>query len=271
MEFPFIKMHGLGNDFVMLEKLSLNGLQGLASLAKKVSNRRLSIGCDQLILYQRQTPRKYLMEVFNADGSKAEACGNATRCLAWLAWEQFQESQLSIEVAGRTISCLVDKSGKVSANMGEALFEAQWMPPSCALWQLARMYKLSPRGITCVDMGNPHLVIFCDSISEQETISIGQPLSKDPAFKSGVNVNFASFKAGLISLLVWERGSGLSLACGSGACATFATACKLGFVQGTSASVHFQLGNLEMSLSGANVIMSGPVSKVASGVCFLET
>lgn len=264
MQIPFVKMHGLGNDFVMLEKCDVSSVTDLKSFARQVSNRRLALGCDQMILYHRCSPQDYTMDIYNADGSKAEACGNATRCLAWLAWERFQETEMQIKVAQRRVTCKVHEGSKVSANMGPVLFDANWMPPTDRLWQLARMYKLSPRGIMCADVGNPHLVIFCNTLSQQEHNSLGQRLSTDAMFKEGVNVNFAVPKSNLIELVVWERGTGLSLSCGSGACATFASAHKLGF-SNDSCLVRFQLGELEMKLNGKDVIMTGPVTKVASG------
>lgn len=265
----FHKMHGLGNDFVIVRRSELEKVKDLSQLAKELANRKLGLGCDQAIFYEKHSSREYSMEIYNADGSQAEACGNATRCIASIAFELFGEQELTIKVMKRTIPCSATACGMIRANMGPVSFENSWMPPPEKLWHMAKTYKLNAREILCADVGNPHLVIFCDA--KEEIASIGRQLSENAVFEHGVNVSFASIKSNDLELVVWERGTGFSLCCGSAACAAFAAACKLGFIQGSKGRVLFQLGNLEMELANnGEVIMQGPTTKVASGTYFLQ-
>ena len=154
--------------------------------------------------------------------------------------------------------------------MGAAYFDKNWMPSQAALWELSNTYKLNPRELVCVDVGNPHLIIFHDTLSESEMDLLGGKFSTHQLFSKGVNVNFVNIIDSDIHLTVWERGVGLSLACGSGACASFAASCKLGFVENERALVLLKLGNLHMHLEGNNIIMKGPATKVATGEYILQ-
>ncbi len=265
MIIPFTKMHGLGNDFVMIDTNHMQGIQDHNTFAKIVANRRLGIGCDQLVCFKELSSNHYLMTIYNADGSFAEACGNATRCLALIIGEKTGEDLVCIEVKDRKLACSLKKFGLVSVNMGAASFNKDWMPPQNAIWELSTTYKLNPRKLVCVDVGNPHFVIFHDALSESEIDFLGKKFATHELFPRGVNVNFVNFIDSELHLTVWERGVGLSLACGSGACASFAASCKLGFVQNNKALVHLKLGNLKMQLEQNAIIMTGPATKVATG------
>jgi diaminopimelate epimerase len=266
MTIPFTKMHGLGNDFVMINANHAKAIKDFNVFAKTVANRRLGIGCDQLVFFTELSLSHYLMSIYNADGSLAEACGNATRCLALLIGENTgQNNPICIEVENRKLICVLEKSGIVSVNMGAAYFDKDWMPSQTALWELSNTYKLNPRELVCVDVGNPHLIIFHDALSESEMDFLGKKFATHELFSKGVNVNFVNIIESNIHLTVWERGVGLSLACGSGACASFAASCKLGFVEDGKALVLLTLGNLQMKLEGNDIIMKGSATKIATG------
>ncbi len=254
-------MHGLGNDFVIIEMTPAIAALNLSNLAKAISNRRIGIGCDQLITYEKVSDKEYNIQIYNQDGSKAEACGNGTRCVVKLIGKQ----EITIKVMNRSLECTLLDDGRVSVNMGVVSFNQPWMPENSEIWQISSPYKLEPKEILCVDIGNPHLVIFNSDLGIEDKALIGKIFEHNPIFTNGVNVNFATIRNNNIDLTVWERGDGFTLACGSGACATFAAARKLGFVEDTSI-VNFKLGSLEMSQVADSILMTGPAEIVAEGV-----
>ena len=263
MAIEFIKMHGLGNDFVFIDQGSLK--TDLSNeLITKICDRRIGLGCDQLILYRRLADKSYLMEIYNTDGSRAGMCGNASRCLALYAYEKYQEDALEIMAGSRLISAVVDSENVIAVNMGQALFARSWMPQINEFTSIISDYGLSAKEMVFVDVGNKHIVIFYDSLSGQEKNLLGQVFQKHVLLNEGVNVNFAKIDQGIIYLEVFERGVGFTLACGSGACATFAAARKLQFAL-NNAIIRFKIGDLHMSYSRQNIIMSGPAIKVATG------
>lgn len=261
MQIEFAKMHGLGNDFVIVEKSPQVASLNLSSLAKEISDRHTGLGCDQFILYEMKGD-ECLMHIYNQDGSESRMCGNATRCLTKLIGKK----DLNIRVLDRVLKChMNDKS--VSVNMGSASFDSKWMPSEAALWELAAMYKLEPREILCLDLGNPHLVIFKEDLTHQDRELIGRDMQHNPLFVGGINVSFVNIKGTTLDVIVWERGAGFTLACGSGACASFAAAKRLGFVD-DKALVRFKLGELEMADSDGEIVMTGSATLVAKGLWY---
>jgi diaminopimelate epimerase len=267
---PFTKMHGLGNDFVMINVNHTEQIQNLEAFSKSIAERRLGIGCDQVIFFTKVKPNYYKMQIYNADGSFAKACGNATRCLALLIKEKTEQEFITIEAASRKLFCSVNTQSIVSVNMGPASFNETWMPPQDKIWNLLNTYRLNTSKALCVDVGNPHLVIFCDNLSESEFEFLGKKFSTHELFPNGVNVNFVNVIKSELHLTVWERGVGVSLACGSGACASFAAACKLGFIQDDESLVYLKLGSLKMKLKDNDIIMSGTATKVAVGKYLMQ-
>lgn len=261
MQINFVKMHGLGNDFVIIEMTPEIFTLNLPNLAKAISDRRTGVGCDQFITYEKINDKEYNIHIYNQDGSEAEACGNGTRCVVKL----INKPEITINVMNRSLECKLLTDGKVSVNMGEVSFEKPWMPEDSKIWQISSPYKLEPKEILCVDIGNPHLVIFNSDLGTEDQALLGKTFEHHPIFPNGVNVNFAQIRNNQIDLTVWERGDGFTLACGSGACATFAAARKLGFVD-KNAIVNFKLGSLKMSQIAESVLMTGPAEVVAKGV-----
>jgi len=263
---PFVKMHGLGNDFVIVEKQNLSTKLDISQLAKKIACPHTGIGADQFIVYETDGKRVDMF-IYNQDGSAAQACGNASRCLTSLINRKLGFKDITLNVLGREISCKIE-GDQVSVNMGKVSFDEKWMLPEEKRWLIAQRYSLEFKEIICVDIGNPHLIIF-SNLSEQDMQIIGEQLQHDEFFENGVNVNFANIKDDKIRLRVWERGTGLTLACGSGACASFAASRKLGFV-GNAAVVAFELGDLTIKQQADNIIMTGPTSFIAEGIFYHE-
>ena len=258
-------MHGLGNDFVFVSKSDLGPELNLHNFILEISQRNIGIGCDQFIVINEKDDF-IEMEVYNPDGSSAEACGNATRCITKLMCEKRNISNLNVFVKGRKLECnYINKIASV--NMGAPKYNEAWMPDDFTLNSELSKFLSPEASVIAVDMGNPHLVIIDNSISENDMKILGPKFEKLNIFKNGVNVNFASVNDEIINLKVWERGTGFTYACGSGACASFAACNKLGFTP-DNAIVRFELGDLKMSFKNSEVIMSGAAELVAEGVYY---
>jgi diaminopimelate epimerase len=266
-KIPFVKMHGLGNDFVIIAEEMLPPAINMQNFAQRISDRRLGIGCDQFITYKEDNDF-VKMSIFNRDGSKAKACGNASRCLSRLIFEKSKKSNITLDIDGRKVLCAYSNEDEIKVDLGTVSFEESWMLQKEVLWDLAMRHLIEPKEMLCVDVANPHLVIF-SKLSDQDKGIIGKNFQNPDLFKEGVNVSFAQIKDDKIYLKVWERGTGFTYACGSGAIATFAAANKLGFV-GDDAEVIFELGTLKMQKVGANIAMTGPASFVFEGEYFYE-
>ncbi len=260
---PFVKAHGLGNDFVIADLRDLPAGSDLSKLALNISDRRLGIGCDQFLLYKEEEKFCEVI-IYNSDGSRARACGNGTRCLAKLIASRKGLANLTLKVGDRNLDCFMEADGNVTVNMGKVSFSGT----NDKILELSRLYSMDFKEIICADIGNPHLVIF-GNLSEADKEILAKRLSEEDIFPDGVNVNFASLRDGKIFLSVWERGAGFTLACASGACATFASAQKLGFV-GLEAEVVFKLGSLYISSRGGDIIMEGDANLVAEGKFYYE-
>jgi len=264
---PFVKMHGLGNDFVIIQKSNIIDNVSYQELAINISDRRLGIGCDQFIIYD-QNGNQVTMQIFNIDGSLALACGNASRCLSRLIFDNSGHKEITIYVGRREVRCKYYSHDMISVNMGPVSFVEDWMPQQIDLWSLAQKYGIEPKEIICVDVANPHLVIF-SKISPLDQELIGRNFQNHSLFPNGINVNFAEIEGDNIKLRVWERGTGFTHACGSGAIASFAAANKFNFVQ-NEALILFELGNLLMKKQDDNITMTGPTSFVFKGDFYYE-
>jgi len=267
-KIPFVKMHGLGNDFVIIAEKDLPMGIDQESFAKTISDRRRGIGCDQFITYTETDSTNIQMNIFNQDGSKALACGNASRCLSRLIFDKNGNKKITLNVNGRLVTCEYINKNEIKIDMGAVSFDEAWMPNNAALWEMAERYLIEPKEMLCVDVANPHLVIF-SRVSEQDQQVIGENFENSELFKDGVNINFARVEDDKIHLKVWERGTGFTYACGSGAVATFAAANKLGFAD-NQAEVVFELGSLKMQKFVDNIIMSGPAGYIFAGDYFYE-
>lgn len=280
-EISFKKMHGLGNDFVFIEKTELKKCLGsnlienleqdsVVRFIKKICDRRLGIGCDQLILYSQLSEDACEMIIYNQDGTSAEACGNATRALMLLLYEKDSIISTKVFVSGRELSCAYDKNtNKAIVDMGVVSLEKDWMPKKDDLLSAMDIYRISGVEFMCVDVGNPHLVIFRKFFDYEQYALVAKEITNSNLFKQGVNINFVVVKDKELHLRSWERGlDNFSLACGSGACASFAAAYNLGYVD-KKCKVIFEIGELELFYGDdMKVVMKGEATKVFDGTYY---
>ncbi len=270
ISIPFTKMHALGNDFIILNTDTVPKDINLNKFIVQISNRKIGLGCDQLIIFTIISNSNYKMDIYNQDSSKANMCGNAARCLCWLHYVITTNKTLNIQTTNKLLKCIVIDTKLISVNMGVALFKKSWIPIKEQIYSIANSYKLNARDLICVDIGNPHLVIFNRNLSLIDQQLLGEKLANHSIFPNGININFAQIDNKVIHLKVWERGVGFTLACGSGACATFAAAFKLGLIT-KQATIKFELGNLQMEIfENYDINMIGQIENVAQGTYYYE-
>tara|TARA_R110000782_G_scaffold78276_9_gene155717 strand:+ start:154056 stop:154859 length:804 start_codon:yes stop_codon:yes gene_type:complete len=256
----FAKMHGLGNDFVVIDARE-SAVDMTAARARAIADRHMGIGCDQLILVGRSDNADVSMRIFNADGGEVEACGNATRCIPL-----FVGRDVTIETKAGLLEAKLCGEG-VSVDMGTPRFEWDAIPlglPMDTLSMPVSWEDLPPPA--AVNVGNPHVVFFVDDLDAAETARLGALIETDPLFPARVNVNFAQVTdESRIRLVVWERGSGLTQACGTGACATAVAAIRRGLCKGP-VTVSLPGGDLVIDWQpGGHILMTGPATHVFDG------
>ena len=274
----FWKMHGLGNDYIVIdnreEKISS---KQAAELAKRLCERRFSVGADGLLLVSNSKMADAKMRIFNADGSEAEMCGNGIRCFAKYCYENgiAPKQEFTVEtLSGIKNVWLTLKDGEVSAvkvDMGAPNWERSSLPMvgqgTCINENLevdGAVYK-----VTCLSMGNPHCVIFVDKIGDFPVEQIGPKVENHKAFPKRTNVGFVQvLNRDELKVRVWERGCGETLACGTGTCAAVAAANKLGKV-GSKVTVHVLGGDLQVEVA-ESLFLSGAAEKVFEGTLFKE-
>lgn len=260
----FHKMHGLGNDFVIFDARA-EALEMDGALARAIADRRTGIGCDQLILLEPSSVADVKMRIFNGDGGEVEACGNAARCVALL-----EGGETSIETRGGTIRGSAGDAG-ASVDMGEPRFGWDEIPLAYPMDTAAMPVGWEDlQSPSAVNVGNPHIIFFVDDAQEVELERLGPEIERDPLFPQRVNVNAASLDGGAIELRVWERGAGLTQACGTGACATAVAAIRRKLAK-SPVEVRLPGGPLTISWApGEPVLMSGGASHVFTGELDVE-
>ena len=261
MRVSFVKMHGLGNDFVVLDGRACALPVIDARLAAALANRHTGIGCDQLILLEPSTVADFRMRIFNPDGSEVEACGNATRAVGLL-----HGGPATIEtLAGLLSSTPTD--GGISVEMGVPRFDWQAIPLAYAMdTQSMPVGWEELENPIAVNVGNPHAIFFVPDCNAVPLDRLGPLIENDPLFPERVNVNVATVTGrDAIRLRVWERGAGLTLACGTGACATAIGAMRRGLVD-RRVTVTLPGGALVIVWRPDGVIeMTGPASESFRG------
>ena len=274
-KLEFVKLHGAGNDFVVLDSLrgELDGVD-LSSLAVRMCDRHFGIGADGLVLVLPSGGARYRMRIFNSDGSEAEMCGNGIRCFArYLCNRGMAGESMTVEtLAGvRTIDVVTTGSSEVGfrVNMGAPGLDAEQIPVSGFEGRMiSRPLEVDGArfDITCVSMGVPHCVIFVDSTADVPLWQLGPAVETHSAFPRGTNVEFAEvLKRDEVKVRVWERGAGITLACGTGACATV-VAGVLNGIMDRKAMVHLPGGDLQIHWQeGGEVYMTGPAEEVFTG------
>jgi diaminopimelate epimerase len=259
----FIKMHGAGNDFVVLDLRDGSPMPSAAE-AVAIADRRRGIGCDQIILIG-PSPTGVAdlgLTFLNSDGSASGACGNGTRCVADLLMKERGADHIALETAAGILDCARGRDGRVTVDMGCARTDWREIPLAEARDTLHLGIGEGPVSDPVgVSMGNPHAVFFVNDVAAVPIEAIGPKLEHHRLFPERANVGFAEVRArDHIRLRVWERGAGLTLACGSGACAALVAAARRGLT-GRKAALELDGGTLIIEwLENGHVLMTGPTA-----------
>lgn len=268
---PFVKMHGAGNDYVFVDGFESDVPAVLGELARRVSNRHTGIGSDGLIVMFpcRENDCDVRMQMWNADGTRGDICGNGIRCVAlWMSLTDRTAQKCRIRTDARLVTvnqldlCRRSGRGSFAAMMGQAQIRDRLQ------------ITLSDQTYDCqqVSMGNPHAVIWTDDLSTAHVHSVGPQIAEHQLFPDGTNVEFVRrIDAGTLDVRVWERGAGETQACGSGACAVAAAAVASGHC-GTDAPIGVRLpgGTLTIHTSAEGITMSGPAEVSFTGSILLR-
>lgn len=256
---PFMKMHGLGNDFVVIDARTGDD-PVTPALARLLGDRHRGVGFDQLAVIRPAASADFALEFWNSDGSRAGACGNATRCVSDWMMGQLGKDDVTLTTERGLLRAQRRADGLVSVNMGAPLLEAAQVPV------LADPMHLPIDGDpVAVGMGNPHCIFFVDDAETVNVAAIGPRIEHDPLFPERTNVEFASILGpDHLRMRVWERGAGITLACGSGTCAT-AVAAHLRGLTGRHVIVDVDGGRLEIDWRDDGVWMTGPTALVFEG------
>ncbi|MCR9086995.1 MAG: diaminopimelate epimerase [Rhodobacteraceae bacterium] len=260
---PFLKMHGLGNDFVILDSRG-GAAVTTPALAQQIGDRHFGVGFDQLAEIRDGTDEgaDILLDFWNTDGTRAGACGNATRCVADIVMSEGVLDRLRIRTARGVLIAERSADGRVSVNMGQPQTLEKDIPLAQGTDPLALPLEGAP---IAVGMGNPHCVFFVPDADLVDPAVRGPAIETDPLFPERTNVEFVSRRPdGSLRLRVWERGAGVTLACGSGACAVAVAAQTRGIISGP-VRVHLDGGILDIDPREDGVWMTGPVARVFSG------
>lgn len=262
----FIKMNGAGNDFVVLDArttplaLNFEQVRAIASRENPVTR-----GCDQVIMLEPSSSADCFMRIYNADGGEIDACGNATRCVAHLLAKEFGRAQVSVQT---NVDILrgSEKDGVMQVDMGEP--RLAWNEIPLAMKVDTLRVPMMEIEACCVSMGNPHAVFFMDALpSDAEVARIGRELEHNcDIFPEGVNVSFARIDGAEIQVKVWERGAGMTQACGTAACAVLVAAVRRGLITGRSAVLYFAGGALSVEwLENNHVLLGGKITTEFEG------
>ncbi len=271
----FTKMHGLGNDYVYVNCFK-EQVDNAPALSRYISDRHFGVGSDGLILICPSGKADFRMDMYNADGSQAEMCGNGIRCVAKYVYDYglTDQTEISVEtLAGIKYLKLTVEDGKVSkvrVNMGEPILDPALIPVNVPDQPPVRV-PIEAGGkkweMTCVSMGNPHAVVFIDKVSDLDIEAVGPAFENHPLFPRRTNTEFVELlDREHANMRVWERGSGETLACGTGACAV-GVACVLNGLTEDKLTVHLLGGDLEIfwDRQENQVYMTGPATVVFDG------
>lgn len=272
----FTKMHGLGNDYVYMDCTKSGEPKDIISLAKFVSNRHFGVGSDGLILICKSDTCDFKMRMFNLDGSEAEMCGNGIRCVGKFVYDKglTTKTEITVEtlagVKNLKLQVVEGRVEKVEVDMGEPILEPERIPVVSDEYPVKNL-KLRAEGkefiFTCVSVGNPHAVTIVDNVNSFEVEKYGKKLEVDTHFPEKANIEFVQIvDKNTIRMRVWERGSGETFACGTGASAV-AVACNLNGVTENDVTVKLLGGDLKIKWNKENnhIYMTGPAVTVFEG------
>lgn len=262
----FHKMHGLGNHFVIVDA---RGQDTDPTLFFPLADGCTGIGYDQLIILQDTPSADLEMIIHNADGSGAGMCGNAARCVAWLECRRLDQTHITMRIGNRVVEACLEDNQRVRVDMGPPQLDWSAIPlrQACDTLALPGLPEILPQA-TGIGMGNPHCVLFYDDLTNVDVATLGPSLETHPLFPERANIEFVKMEnPHTADVIVWERGAGLTKACGSGACAVGVAAIRRGLGQ-SPVTVCFPGGNLCIEWNGGAddpVFMTGPVAYVYEG------
>ena len=274
----FTKMHGIGNDYIYINAIEQK-IDNPNDLALKLSDRRFSIGGDGVILICSSDVADAKMRMFNADGSEGKMCGNGVRCVGKYVYDNLLDDKSRDTITIETLSgiktlkitAVNGKAQLLEVDMGKAQLKAVEIPvvyEGCDT-VIAKPLLVNNKEhiVTCVSMGNPHCVTFVDDVDSLELEKIGPHFENHKAFPERINTEFVKvIDEKTLQMRVWERGSGETWACGTGACATVVAACENGYCKkGEDITVHLRGGDLVINYTDERVLMTGPATKVFDG------
>ncbi|HJW40027.1 MAG TPA: diaminopimelate epimerase [Rhizomicrobium sp.] len=258
----FLKMHGLGNDFVVFDARN-QPLVLVEAAARAIADRRRGIGCDQVIVI-RPSPdgADAFMQVRNADGGEVEQCGNATRCVARLLMDETGKISVRVDTLGGSLLCSDAGGGDVTVDWGKAKLAWHEVPMAKATDTDRFLLEVGGEKIeaSALSVGNPHVVLFVEDAAKAPVAELGPRIETHPMFPSRTNVEFVSVEgADRLRMRVWERGAGITEACGSGACAAAAAAFRRGLV-GRKMDIVLDGGTLHLEVRERDdhILMTGP-------------
>jgi diaminopimelate epimerase len=270
---PFLKMHGLGNDFVVLDARA-TALDLTPERRRVIADRRLGVGCDQLIVLEPPTEREadVFMRIYNPDGGEAQACGNATRCVASVVMDERKTDQVTVQTVAGLLESQKTGVGSnglpvISVDMGLARLDWRDIPVREACDTKHMPVGIGPlQDPVGTSMGNPHATFFVDDAAAIPLGELGPKLEHDRFFPERANIGVAQLLGeGRLRLRVWERGAGITLACGSGACAAVVAASRRGLVP-RRADVVLEGGTLTIEwLRDDHVLMTGGIAVAFKG------
>lgn len=273
MTIPFLKMHGLGNDFVVIDARE-EPVALPAPLLRAIADRRRGIGCDQIVVIEKPAAGgDALVRFWNSDGSESGACGNGSRCVAALLMGEAGRETARLETGGGILGCRMQGGGLITVDMGTPRFDWQDIPLAERMDTRVLDVRLGPIdnpvliGPTAVNVGNPHCIFFVDNIAAHDLARFGPLVENHPLFPERVNVSLAQVTSpSSLRLKVWERGAGITQACGTAACASAVAAARLGHT-GREVDVTLDGGVLAIHWLEANdhILMTGPVAISYSG------
>ena len=270
MTTNFIKMHGLKNDFVIIDgrekKIHLSKNQ-----IKKIANRKIGLGCDQIIILEKPKNKKTFgfIKIFNSDGSETKACGNASRCVAFLLMKELKTKKTIIQTKAGLLNAFLKKNKEVSVDIGKAYFKWNQIPLKRKMNTNKLNFKINNFvNPFAVNVGNPHVVFFIKDLKKINLKKIGPKIEKLSLFPERINVNFAKIlNNNKIALRVWERGAGITKACGTGASAATIAAIKNKLINKKTCYVQMEGGELKIEYKkNGHIVMTGPIKTIKKGV-----
>ena len=262
---PFRKMNGLGNDFVVLDARQRPFVLG-AEDARRIGDRKSGVGCDQVIVIEPSDKADVFMRIFNADGSEVSACGNATRCIALIASEEIGRPDVSVETSAGLLKAKVESAGSITIDMGRPRFAWNEIPLAEPFedttgieLQIGPIDAPTLHTPSVVNVGNPHAIFWVDDVNAHDLGRAGPLLENHPIFPERANISLAEVTSpNSLKLRTWERGAGLTRACGTAACAAAIAAARKGLTE-RQVAVELPGGTLFIEWTeNDHILMRGP-------------